>query len=306
MNRKQLEYFIEAYRCRNIQMAANHLYITHQGLSRVIRSLEEELGETLFLRSNRGLEPTDYATALIPHVQSLLDTYARIDGLQTLAGQQKAVVTVYSLDHFIGFLGASFLTGFHASFPDITLSVVDTSDDRALDMLRGGKADFAIVNGPIDHTRFMATELLFSRYCFRINLDNPLSRKPHLTVKDLNGQTVVGKGREYHCFRSYMDQMILKHGIRLDIPIETSDEELLMELVENNVAIAGTYEFSALTHCGPNSVIRFLDDPNNGQMMYLVERYSTPPTRADRCFKTYLLDWIQGHRSQLTEQTSQF
>ena len=98
-------------------MAANHLYITHQGLSRVIRSLEEELGETLFLRSNRGLEPTDYATALIPHVQSLLDTYARIDGLQTLAGQQKAVVTVYSLDHFIGFLGASFLTGFHESFP---------------------------------------------------------------------------------------------------------------------------------------------------------------------------------------------
>ena len=233
-------------------------------------------------------------------------TYARIDGLQTLAGQQKAVVTVYSLDHFIGFLGASFLTGFHASFPDITLSVVDTSDDRALDMLRGGKADFAIVNGPIDHTRFMATELLFSRYCFRINLDNPLSRKPHLTVKDLNGQTVVGKGREYNCFRNYIDQMILKHGIHIDIPIETSDEELLMELVENNVAIAGTYEFSALTHCGPNSVIRFLDDPNNGQMMYLVERYSTPPTRAGRCFKTYLLDWIQGHRSQLTEQTSQF
>ncbi len=300
MNRKQLEYFIEAYRCRNIQMAANHLYITHQGLSRVIRSLEEELGGTLFLRSNRGLEPTDYATALVPHVQSILDTYARIDGLQTLAGQQKAVVTVYTLDHFMGFLGSAFLIGFHARYPDITLSILDTSDDRALDMLRGGKADFAIVNGPIDHTRFSAEALFFSRYCFRIHRDNPLSQKPLLTVKDLNGQPIIGKGREYNCFRNYIDQMILKHGIHIDIPIETSDEELLMELVEHNVAIAGTYEFSALNYCGPNSVIRFLDDPNNGQMMYLAERYNTPPTRAGRCFKTYLLDWVRDHKPALS------
>lgn len=71
-----------------------------------------------------------------------------------------------------------------------------------------------------------------------------------------------------------------------------------------NIQMAANHLY--ITHQGLSRVIRFLDDPNNGQMMYLVERYSTPPTRAGRCFKTYLLDWIQGHRSQLTEQTSQF
>ena len=97
---------METYRCRNIQTAANHLYISHQGLSRVIRSLEEELGATLFTRSNRGLEPTDYATALLPHVQTLLDTYSRIDGLYMQERRQKTHVTVYSLDHLMNWLSS--------------------------------------------------------------------------------------------------------------------------------------------------------------------------------------------------------
>ena len=54
MNQKQLSYFLEVYRCCNIQAAADKLYLTHQGLSRVIRSLEEELGSPLFSRTNRG------------------------------------------------------------------------------------------------------------------------------------------------------------------------------------------------------------------------------------------------------------
>ena len=120
MNKKQLEYFVETYRCRNIQAAADNLYISHQGLSRVIRSLEDELGQALFVRSNRGLEPTDFATTLLPHVQTLLDTYARIEGVQTLAGQRKSVVTVYALDHVLGSLGADFVLRFHEEHPDIT------------------------------------------------------------------------------------------------------------------------------------------------------------------------------------------
>lgn len=169
MNKKQLEYFMETYHYRNIQVAADNLYISHQGLSRVIRSLEDELGQALFVRSNRGLEPTDFATTLLPHIQSLLDTYARIEGVQTLAGQEKSVVTVYALDHVLGYLGAEFILRFHEEHPDITLSVVDTTDELALNSLSSCHADFAIVNGPIDNTRFNCEELFYSRYCYRIH-----------------------------------------------------------------------------------------------------------------------------------------
>ena len=135
MNRKQLTYFMEAYRTRNIQAAADAMFISHQGLSRVLRSLEEELGQPLFLRSNKGLVPTDFATSIVPHIRTILDGYDRIEGIHTLASQNKSVVTVYSLDHILGFLGPEFIRAFHEAHPDVTLSVVDTTDAGAWEAL---------------------------------------------------------------------------------------------------------------------------------------------------------------------------
>lgn len=222
MNQKQLSYFLEVYRCRNIQAAADKLYLTHQGLSRVIRSLEEEFGSPLFTRTNRGLEPTDFATTLVPHVQRLLDDYATIQGVHTLTSQARSVVTIYALDHLFGYLGADLLLDFHRQHPEITLSILDTTDEYALESLSAGRCDFAVVNGPI----------------------------------------------------------------------ETPDESLLQQLVEAGLGIATTYDFTAVSHCGENTVVRYLDDDRAGHHIYLVEKAGTLPTRAGRAFKRFLLDKV--------------
>ena len=292
MNQKHLAYFLEVYRCRNIQAAADKLYLTHQGLSRVIRALEEELGGPLFTRSNRGLEPTDFATTLVPHVQRLLDDYATIQGVHTLTSQARSVVTVYALDHLFGHFGADMLLRFRARHPDITLSILDTTDEYALESLSAGRCDFAVVNGPIDNTRFTAEPLFYSRYAFRMRRDHPLAQKEHLTFSDFQGETILGKGRAYHCFRTNIDQHMLAQGLYVEVPIETPDEALLQQLVEAGLGIAATYDFTAESHCGENTVVRYLDDEEAGHHIYLVEKANTLPTKAGRAFKQFLLEYL--------------
>lgn len=293
MNQKQLSYFLEVYRCRNIQAAADKLYLSHQGLSRVIRALEEELGSPLFTRSNRGLEPTDFATTLAPHVQRLLDDYATIQGVHTLTSQAKAVVSIYALDHVFGHLGAKLLLDFHEQHPEITLSILDTTDTYALESLSAERCDFGVVNGPIDNTRFTATPLFYSRYAFRMRKDHPLALKDHLTMADFQGENILGKGRAYHCFRTNIDQHMLAQGLTVNVPIETPDEDLMQQLVEEGLGIAATYDFSALSHCGENTVVRYLDDESAGHHIYLVEKANTLPTRAGRAFKQFLLEQMR-------------
>jgi len=295
MNRKQLTYFLAACRTKNIQAAADELYISHQGLSRVLRALEEELGQRLFLRSNRGLEPTDFAMALIPHVRRLLEDYDRIEGVRTLSAQNKAVVTVCSLDHLLHALGPDFVEQFCTRHPEITLSVIDTTDARAWAELEGGGCDFALVNGPVDNIRFDADPLFYSRYCWRIRADHPLAKKEPLTVEDLHGQKLIGKGRAYDCFRRNVEQLLLSPGIEVDIPLETADEGLLRDLVERQGWIAVTYDFSALQHCGPNTVLRWLDGEGYGQTIYLARRQGETMTRAASAFRAFLLDWMREH-----------
>ena len=78
MNQKQLQYFVTVYQTQNIKTAAESLFVSRQGVSKVIRLLEEELGQPLFVRSIKGVMPTDYATILLPHAKRLLEEYDAI------------------------------------------------------------------------------------------------------------------------------------------------------------------------------------------------------------------------------------
>lgn len=295
MNRKQLEYFVTALDCRNIQLAADRLYISHQGLSRVIRSLESELGQKLFCRTNRGIEPTEFAFAILPHVRTLLDTYTHIEGMQTLAGQNKAVVSIYALDHVLGFFGAEFVMEFNAAFPDVTLSVTDSTDEQAIRKLAAGECDFAIASGAVDCSNFNAEPLFYSRYCLRINKKNPLAAKADINPFDAAAQRLCGRGREYTCFRKSMDSLILSMNVPVDIPLETSDETVILQLVEKDFAVAVSYDFSAKDYCGENTVLRYFDDPKLGQNIYLISR--SEYSAAAVGFKDFLLDRIKTDRS---------
>lgn len=161
MNQKQLQYFVTVYQTQNIKTAADTLYVSRQGVSKVIRLLEEELGQPLFIRSIKGVIPTDYATTLLPHAKSLLEEYDAIRSLRTLAAKSQSVVTIYALDHVFAYLGASLIEDFHEAYPSIILSVVDTTDAHAIAALASQQCSFAITAGPLDETRFEG-EPLFS------------------------------------------------------------------------------------------------------------------------------------------------
>ena len=116
MNQKQMQYFVTVYETQNIQVAADQLFVTRQGVSKVIRLLETELGQALFTRSSKGVTPTDYAVALLPHARQFLEACTAISGLHTLAAQSHSVVTVYAIDHILAFLGADFVIQFHQKY----------------------------------------------------------------------------------------------------------------------------------------------------------------------------------------------
>ncbi|MCR5757959.1 MAG: LysR family transcriptional regulator [Selenomonas sp.] len=302
MNIKQLEYFIAAYRSRNIQAAADKLYVTRQGISKIIRQLEQNLGQTLFTRTPRGLEPTDYAIALLPHAQRLLEDYHYIEGLNTLAAQSKNVVTVYALDHVLAYLGAQFLLDFHTVHPDIILSVIDTTDDAALEGLAAKKCNFAIVTGPLDNSRFHGEGLFFSRYCVRLHKDHPLASKTCIDYEDLDGTTIIGKGRAYQCFRHNMDKYIFLPGRKVTILGETADEQIITELVAKNQAISIGYDYSAIVNQHPDILLRPLASKDeNGQHVYLVTDNHTLSTTATRKFQQFLLDWLPAHHKDKIE-----
>ena len=74
MTFQQLSYLVEISKCGSINKAAQKLFLSQSGISIAIRELEEELGITLFLRTNRGVTFTPEGREFLSHAVSLLDS----------------------------------------------------------------------------------------------------------------------------------------------------------------------------------------------------------------------------------------
>ncbi len=84
--------FLKIYEEKSLSKTAEKLDIYQGALSKLLKKLETQLDEKLFLRTNRGLVPTDYAKKLYLQVkkQNLLwSTFDNSSDLNTLSGSIK-------------------------------------------------------------------------------------------------------------------------------------------------------------------------------------------------------------------------
>ena len=67
-----LKIFNEVAKQNSITKASENLFISQPAVSQSIKKLEEQLGGTLFARSNKGIELTDEGKCFYAYVKSAL------------------------------------------------------------------------------------------------------------------------------------------------------------------------------------------------------------------------------------------
>ncbi len=121
-----LRAFEAAARHESFSKAADELFVTHGAVSRAVRQLEDELGQTLFRRTTRSVKLTGSGEAYAEEVRAVLDRLWRATErarLQTTAG----ALMVSALDSFASKWLLPKLHDFRAHFPDIDVRL-STSD----------------------------------------------------------------------------------------------------------------------------------------------------------------------------------
>lgn len=71
MNIRQLEYFLTVAAHKSVTVAAAKLGVSQPTLTKTIRSLELELGVSLFERMPRGVDLTPYGQSLLRHAEAI-------------------------------------------------------------------------------------------------------------------------------------------------------------------------------------------------------------------------------------------
>ena len=125
--------FEAAARHLNFTRAADELFITQSAVSRQIKTLEDRLGVTLFLRQPKGLRLTQQGERLYRAVSSALRQVSdAMEGLSRRTGP--SVVTVTSTLGFCALWLVPRLSSFQKSFPEVEVRIA--ASDRVLNLDR--------------------------------------------------------------------------------------------------------------------------------------------------------------------------
>lgn len=141
---KDFENFIAVAHSRTLSEASEKLEMAQPSLSLGIKKIEEELGQSLFVRGRSGIKLTPQGKDLLPKFEMAMKLLAEIKGSAT---QLKFRIGCHpSVGMFI--LG-DFLKSMHKSHPQIDLEIVNASSHDVNKMVAEGNLDFGVVMNPL-------------------------------------------------------------------------------------------------------------------------------------------------------------
>src|SRR5918998_419417 len=130
----------------SISAAADVLGYTQSAVSQQLAALEREVGTALLDRSQRPLHATPAGEVLRPHVERVL---AAVGGAQAAVDELRGGTRRLRLAAFTSALSSfvpAALRALRRAHPDLSVQVLQLETREAVEHLRGGDADLAVVH----------------------------------------------------------------------------------------------------------------------------------------------------------------
>lgn len=159
-----LSLLLAIYEEGSMTRAAQRLGVTQSAVSHLLDKLRDIVGDPLFVRSGRGIVPTQRAETLARRARLLLEDFR---GFVTVGGFEparlQATVTIAANDLQRDLLLPPLLRRMQAQAPGVALRVIDSGVPRA-EMLRDGQCQLVISPRPPDAADLVQKRLFEDRY----------------------------------------------------------------------------------------------------------------------------------------------
>ncbi len=192
MDLRALRYFVETVQHNSFTQAAQALSVTQSTISKMVRQLEDELGQPLLLRTSKGLRLTDVGRIVFERGQEAI---AVVQGLQREVDDLTAVSRgslVVGIPPMVNVFFSSLIQRFRAQHPGIDLQVKEAGGDHIEQMVACGELEVGVSILPVRPELGLASAVL-GRYpvCLVGTPEASWVRLKRPGLSALHGQSVV-------------------------------------------------------------------------------------------------------------------
>jgi DNA-binding transcriptional LysR family regulator len=227
---------------RHFTRAARRLHVAQSTISSSVRSLERELGTSLFVRTTRRVDLTDAGTALLPEARRTLaaaeGARAGVGAVTGLLAGSVSIGTGKALHLEI----ANGLERFSAEHPQIDVELHQAGSIELLEAVSDGRLDFA----PLGLVDTLPTRVREAVHLIEVHVEPMMLacfRRHHLaeqeTVRlhDVAGERFADLGDDW-AIRRLNDRAFAELGLERRVAFVTNDVDELLEVVARGLGVA--------------------------------------------------------------------
>ena len=224
---------------KHMTRASEELHISQPAISQSIKKLEEQLGGTLFLRSNKGMELTEEGKMFYEYVKGALELINNAENeFTSFKNLSKGEIKIGCSTTLTKLILIDTLKEFHNEYPNININITNNLTSKLINDLKLGKLDFVIFNeSNIKETNLNLEKIKELKQGF---IYNPEYYKDEINnLNDLNKLPLILQKEESNS-RKLLDYIALQNNVKLEPQMEVVSQELITEFVNIGLGVGFT------------------------------------------------------------------
>ena len=282
-------YYVAKY--GSLTKAARVLGNSQPNITRAMNCLENEIHCTLFIRTNRGVRLTPEGERLYARVSAAMAQLQRAEEeLTESTGLEHGSISIGASETALSIYLLERLKIFHMTYPGIRLKIYNHSTPQAVDAVKNGEIDFAVVTTPttakppLKEVKLQSfREVLIGGKTFTALSSQTLS------LWELQNYPLICLGKETMTFAFY-HQLFLSYGLELKPDTEAATTDQILPLVKSELGLAFIPEFMAIPAIQSHEVISIpLQETIPCRHICMVSDFQRPLSSAAKKLKDLIL-----------------
>ena len=230
-------YYVAKY--QNFTRAARVLGNNQPNITHAMNRLESQLNCVLFIRSNRGVTLTPEGEMLYSRIASAaVQIQDAEEELSSSATLEHGAISISATETALNIYLSEKLRAVHTEYPGIRLRISNHSTPQALQAVKNGEVDFAIVTTPAEVETGLKKVELISFYEVLVGGKTFTAlASQHLNLKELRNYPMISLSSE-SMTRSFYRQFFLDHGAMLKPDTEAATTDQMLTLVKSELGLA--------------------------------------------------------------------
>jgi LysR family hydrogen peroxide-inducible transcriptional activator len=192
MNLRDLKYIIAVAESRHFGKAAERCFVSQPTLSGQIRKLEDELGITIFERTNRSVEITPAGEEILTHARRIME---QADGIEQVARAHQdplaGPLRIGAIPTLSPYLMPLILAPLRKQHPQMKLVLSEELTDTLLERLHDHEIDAALLATAVEEPEFETLPLFDEPFWVAYSRDHAFYHKDKIRLRDLTRENLL-------------------------------------------------------------------------------------------------------------------